>query len=336
LAIIATSIIQLMGTSVVAASLIMVTFDRILHTTFFDASLGGNVLLYQHLFWFYSHPAVYIMILPAFGVILEIIPVFARKPLFAYTIAAVAFMTIVALSFIVWAHHMFVSGMWVLLKMPFMVNTELISIPTGVVFLSVLGTLWRSKMRLDAPMVWALAMVFNFLIGGLTGIPLADAPTDFHLHDTYFIVAHFHFTIMGGAIFAFFAAFHYWFPKITGRKLNETLAKTQAALVFVGFNSVFIPLFWLGTHGLRRRVADFPAWMDPVQTFVSLAAIVLVSGILVFIYNILTSLKNGEIAGDNPWEAKTLEWKASSPPPHGNFKTPPVVTEDPYDYGICP
>ncbi|MBI2788533.1 MAG: cbb3-type cytochrome c oxidase subunit I [Elusimicrobia bacterium] len=296
--------------------------------------MGWNVLLYQHLFWYYSHPAVYIMILPAFGAVLEIIPVYARKPLFAYKLVAGALMTITALSFIVWAHHMFTSGMWMLLKLPFMVNTELISIPTGVVFLAVMGTLWKAKLRLDSPMLWALAMVANFLIGGLTGIPLADAPTDLHLHDTWFIVAHFHFTIMGGAVFGFFAGFHHWFPKMTGKRLNETLAKTQCALMFVGFNAVFIPLFWLGNHGMRRHVADFPEWMDPVQTFASLAALVVGSSVIVFSYNVLTSLRRGEEAGMNPWEALTLEWKAASPPPHGNFKTPPVVSGEPYDYGV--
>jgi cytochrome c oxidase subunit I len=332
--VIGASIIQIMGTSVVAASLIMVAFDRMLGTTFFNPALGGNALLYQHLFWYYSHPAVYIMILPAFGAVLEILPVYARKPLFAYRPVAVSFMAIVVLSFVVWAHHMFTSGMWMLLKLPFMINTELISIPTGMVFLAALGTLWRAKMRLDSAMVWALAMVVNFLIGGLTGIPLADAPTDLHLHDTWFVVAHFHFTIMGGAVFGFFAGFHHWFPKMSGRLLDESLAKLQCALMFVGFNAVFIPLFWLGNHGMRRNVADFPAWMDPVQTFASVSALVVAASVLVFFYNVIRSLKSGAPAGDNPWEAKTLEWKAPSPPPHGNFKSAPRADEEPYAFGV--
>jgi len=334
-AIVCTAVIQLIGTSVVAASLIMVTFDRVLHTSFFNPALGGNVLLYQHLFWYYSHPAVYIMVLPGFGVLLEVLPTFARKPLFAYPLAVAALIGIVILGFVVWAHHMFTSGMWALLKMPFMINTELISVPTGVVFLATLGTLWRAKIRLDSPMVWALAIVANFLVGGLTGIPLADAPTDFHLHDTWFVVAHFHYTIMGGAIFATFTAFHYWFPKMSGKRLNETLAKVQCGLMFFGFNALFIPMFWLGTHGMRRRVADFPAWMDPIQLWISCMSLVVAASVLVFAYNIYRALKDGEPAGDNPWEAKTLEWKAASPPPHGNFRTPPTVTEHPYDYGVA-
>jgi cytochrome c oxidase subunit 1 len=328
------SIIQLMGTSVVAASLIMVLFDRMLGTSFFDPSLGGTVLLYQHLFWYYSHPAVYIMGLPGFGVILELLPVYSRKPLFAYPLAVAAFLGIVALGFVVWAHHMFTSGMWLFLKLPFMINTELISIPTGVVFLAALGTLWKARIRLDSPMLWSLAMLANFLIGGLTGIPLADAPTDLHFHETWFVVAHFHFTIMGGAVFAFFAAFHHWFPKMSGRRLNEAVAKAQCALMFTGFNLVFIPMFWLGAHGMRRRVADFPEWMDPYQTFISGAAVLIAAGVALFLYNIVRSLLSGEEAGADPWEARTLEWKAPSPPPHGNFERPPVVTEDPYDYGV--
>lgn len=330
--VIATAIIQVLGTSVVAASLIMVTFDRALGTTFFDPALGGSVLLYQHLFWYYSHPAVYIMILPAFGAILEILPVFCRKPLFAYRLAAGAFLAITALSFVVWAHHMFTSGMWALLKLPFMVNTELISIPTGVVFLAALGTLWRARMRLDSPMLWTLAMIANFMIGGLTGIPLADAPTDLHFQDTWFVVAHFHFTIMGGAIFGFFAAFHYWFPKMSGRRLSEGLARLHLALMFLGFNALFIPLFWLGAHGMRRRVADFPEWMDPVQAFATGAAFVVAASVLVFLWNVIRSLRRGEAAGDDPWEALTLEWRTPSPPPHGNFRTPPAAS-DPYEYG---
>ncbi len=332
--ILAAAIIQLIGTSVVAASMIMVAFDRALGTTFFDPSLGGTALLYQHLFWYYSHPAVYIMVLPAFGAVLEILPVFCRKPLFAYPLAAAAFMTITALSFAVWAHHMFTSGMWSLLKLPFLVNTELISIPTSIVFLAALGTLWRARMRLDAPMIWTLAMLANFLIGGLTGIPLADAPTDLHLHDTWFVVAHFHFTIMGGAVFGFFAAFSYWFPKMSGKRLDERLAKLQAALMFLGFNATFIPMFWLGTLGLRRRVADFPAWMDPIQTFISLSSLIIAASVMVFLYNIVRSLKSGESAGDNPWEAGTLEWKTSSPPPHGNFSSAPEMNGAPYDLGV--
>ncbi|MBI3288725.1 MAG: cbb3-type cytochrome c oxidase subunit I [Elusimicrobia bacterium] len=331
--IVSASIIILLATSVVASSLIMVILDRTLGTTFFDAARGGNALLYQHLFWYYSHPAVYIMILPAFGVVLELLPVYARKPLFAYPVAAVSFLAIVLLSFVVWAHHLFTSGMWDALNIPFMVTTELISVPTGAVFLSALGTLWEGRVRLRTPMLFALGVLVNFLIGGLTGIFLADVPTDLHFHDTWFVMAHFHFTIVGGTIFAFFAGFYHWYPKITGRMLHEGLGRAHFALFMAGFNLVFIPMFWLGAHGMRRRVADYPAEMAPAQLWISLASLVVAASALVFVYNVVRSRLKGESAGADPWHARTLEWRTPSPPPHGNFEQAPEVTEPPYAYG---
>ncbi|MBI4055462.1 MAG: cbb3-type cytochrome c oxidase subunit I [Elusimicrobia bacterium] len=313
--ILSAGVIVLLATSVVASSLIMVIFDRVLGTAFFDPSRGGNALLFQHLFWFYSHPAVYIMILPAFGVILEILPVFSRKPLFAYPLAALSFIAIVVISFIVWAHHLFTSGMWDLLSIPFMVTTELISVPTGVVFLSALGTLWLGSIRLKVPMLFALGFLFNFLIAGLTGIFLADVPTDLHLHDTWFVVAHFHFTLMGGAVFAFFAGIYYWFSKMTGRMLNEQLGKLHFWLFLVGLNATFIPMFWAGTQGMRRRVGDFPQELASVQLWISLAAILTVVAVTVFLYNLVQSWVKGEPSLSNPWDSRTLEWQVASPPP---------------------
>ncbi|MBI3292644.1 MAG: cbb3-type cytochrome c oxidase subunit I [Elusimicrobia bacterium] len=306
--ILAAGIIIVLATSVVASALLMILFDRVLGTTFFDPSQGGNVLLYQHLFWFYSHPAVYIMILPAFGVILELLPVYARKPLFAYRLAALSFVAIVVLSFVVWAHHLFTSGMWDALSIPFMVTTELISVPTGVVFLSALGTLWLGKLQLKTPMLFALGFLVNFLIGGLTGIFNADVPTDLHLQDTWFVVAHFHFTIMGGAIFAWFAGIYHWFPKITGKMYNETLGKIHFWLLLIGFNATFIPMFWLGTRGMRRRVADFPPDLASVQLWISLVGLMVVLAVAVFLFNMIRSWVKGESAPSNPWEARTLEW----------------------------
>lgn len=331
--VVAAGIIVLLATSVVASSLIMVIFDRTLGTSFFDSSRGGNALLYQHLFWFYSHPAVYIMILPAFGIVLEMLPVFARKPLFAYKLTALSFLGIVILSFVVWAHHLFTSGMWDLLSIPFMVTTELISVPTGMVFLSALGTLWLGRIRLKVPMLFALGFLFNFLIGGLTGIFNADVPTDLHFHDTYFVVAHFHYTLFGGAIFALFAGIYYWFPKITGKMFNETLGKIHFWLLLVGFNSTFLPMFWLGARGMRRRVSDYPPELGNVQLWVSLSAIIIVISVILFLFNMIKSWRKGESAISNPWNAQSLEWQTSSPPPEHNFETLPEVETLPYEYG---
>lgn len=334
--VLAAGIIILLATSVVASSLLMILFDRVLGTDFFDPSKGGSALLFQHLFWFYSHPAVYIMIIPAFGLVLEILPVFARKPLFAYHITAISFIGIVILSFVVWAHHLFTSGMWAALSIPFMVTTELISVPTGVVFLSALGTLWQGKIRFTTPMLFALGFLFNFLIGGLTGIFNADVPTDLHLHDTWFVVAHFHYTLMGGAIFALFAGLYFWFPKITGKMFNETLGKLHFWLFFIGFNATVLPMFWLGTQGMRRRVADYPAHLYPVQLWISLVTLVVVLGIIVFMYNIIRSWRKGKPSDSNLWDSRTLEWQVPSPPPHGNFTKIPEVTTFPYEYGKQP
>ena len=332
----ATAVVIVIATSVVASSLFMVIFDRILNTSFFDPSRGGAVILYQHLFWFYSHPAVYIMILPAFGVLLEVLPVFARKPLFAYPLVVLSLWIIVFLSFVVWAHHMFTSGMWGLLNFPFLITTELISIPTGIMFLASLGTLWRGKIRLTTPMLFAVGVIANFLIGGLTGIFLADVPTDVHLHDTLFVTAHFHFTIVGGTIFALFAGVYYWFPKISGRLYSETLGRWHFALFFYGFNATFIPMFWTGTRGLRRRVADFPPELGALQMWISVSAFVIFIAVAIFLFNMIRSLRRKTVAPANPWNAQTLEWTLSSPPPAHNFDRPPEVHSAPYDFGRTP
>ncbi len=329
----AASLISLTATQFVAFALLSDILDRVAGTSFYNPAGGGKPLLFQHLFWFYSHPAVYIMIVPAFGIVLEVIAHLARKPLFAYRWVVGAFLTIVVLSFIVWAHHLFTSGMDERLHVPFMVTTELISIPTGLVFLAALGTLWEGRILLNTPMLFALGFVFNFLIGGITGIFLADVPTDIQFQDTYFVVAHFHYTIMGGEIFAFLAAAYYWFPKITGRRFDERLGRLHFWWAFLGFNFTFLPMFWAGVRGMTRRVADYQPALADVNMLISLAAFFLAGSFVVFVVNIVYSWVKGPVAPPNPWGATTLEWLTPSPPPHGNFPFRPKVVGSPYCYG---
>ena len=332
-AVFAASLISLTATQVVAYGLFMVLMDRIGGTVFFLASSGGKPILYEHIFWFYSHPAVYIMILPAFGLELEIISHFSRKPVYAYKWVVGAFISIVILSFLVWAHHLFTSGMENFLHIPFMAMTELISIPTGAVFLSALGTMWMGKLWLRTPMLFALGVIFNFLIAGITGIFLADVATDIHLQDTYFVVAHFHYTMVGGEIFIIFGALYYWFPKITGRMYNEAMGKLHFWWMFIAYNVTFTAMFWVGVQGMNRRVADYPEVMGTGNMIVSIAAFFLGASFIVFVFNMVKAWTSGPIAGDNPWEARTLEWQTTSPPPLENFDTPPVVVGGAYDYG---
>ncbi len=331
-----TSWIALIFTQFLAAAMLMVLLDRIAGTAFFKASAGGAPLLYEHVFWFYSHPAVYIFVLPGFGITLEILSHFARKPLFAYRWAVAGFLGILGLSGMVWAHHMFVSGVSNALLAPIMVSTEVISIPTGLVFLSALGTIWMGRLWLRTPMLFALAVVFNFLIGGITGIFLADVPTDVSLHDTYFVVAHFHYTIIGGEIFAFFAALYYWFPKMTGRMYSERLGKLHFWLMFLAFNGTFLPMFWLGLNGMNRRVATYPVQLQPANELISGMGFLLGLSFVFFVVNMVRSLvwRHAPRAEADPWRARTLEWQTSSPPPVENFPAPPVVRGHPYDYGV--
>jgi cytochrome c oxidase subunit I len=329
-----TSFLALFFTQGFFLGLLMVLLDRIADMSFFDAAEGGAPLLYQHVFWFYSHPAVYIMVLPGFGVALEVIAHFSRKPLYAYPYAVAAFIMIAALSAIVWAHHMFTSGMPSYLHGPFLVTTELISIPTGLIFLAALGTVWRGRLYLQVPMLFALAVIFNFGMGGITGIFLADVPTDIHLQDTYFVVAHFHYTIMGGEIFALFAGIYYWFPKITGRMYNEMLARVHFWWMFIGFNVTFFIMHYPGIQGMNRRIADYPAAYETVNLIVSISSFLLGASFILFLANMIYSWAAGKRAVANPWKIRTLEWQTPSPPPHDNFPAPPVVTGHPYDYGV--
>jgi cytochrome c oxidase subunit 1 len=329
-----TAWLALLYTQGFAVALLMVLLDRVASMSFFEARTGGDPLLYQHVFWFYSHPAVYIMVVPGLGLTLEVLAHFSRKPLFAYRYAVAGLLGILGLSGIVWAHHMFTSGMANYLHGPILVTTELISIPTGLIFLSALGTIWMGRLWLRTPMLFALAVIFNFACGGVTGIFLADVPTDIHLHDTYFVVAHFHYTIVGAEIFALFAGLYYWFPKITGRMYNERLARLHFWWMFIGFNVTFFTMHWPGIQGMNRRIAEYPDVLQPVNIAVSVAAFAMGASFFVFIYNIINSWIRGPVAEANPWKARTLEWQTSSPPPVENFPTPPVIEGHPYDYGV--
>ncbi len=330
----ATSWIALLFTQFFAAAMLMVLLDRIAGTSFFAASNGGSAILYQHVFWFYSHPAVYIFIMPALGVTLEVLSHFSRKPLFAYRWAVGGFLGILAMSALVWVHHMFVTGVPYKLEAPFLITTEIISIPTGLIFLTALGTIWQGRLWLRVPMLFALAEVFNFLIGGITGIFLADVPTDAMLHNSYWVVAHFHYTIMGGEIFALMAAIYYWFPKMTGRMYSERVGRLHFALMFIAFNGTFLPMFWAGVHGMNRRIATYVPSLQGVNDLISAMGFLLGISFLFFVANMAYSLVRGRKAVANPWGARTLEWQTSSPPPVENFLVPPVVTGHPYDYGV--
>ena len=332
--VIAASILAFTFTQFFAAAMLMITLDRIAGFSFFNADKGGAPLLYQHIFWFYSHPAVYIFVLPGFGITLEVLAHFSRKPLFAYRWAVGGLLGIVVLSGVVWAHHMFVSGMPTWLHAPFLVSTEVISVPTGFVFLSALGTIWMGRIWLRTPMLFALGVIFNFMIGGITGIFLADVPTDINLNATYFVVAHFHYTIIGGEIFALFAGIYYWFPKITGRMYNEKLGQLHFWIMMATFNLTFLPMFYPGLHGMNRRIATYTPELQGINVFISIMAFVMGASFLIFVGNMIYSLVWGPKAAADPWHARTLEWQISSPPPVENFHAIPVVSGSAYDYGV--
>lgn len=334
--VVATSIIILMGTPMLSAALFMLIFSRLLGTQFFTASAGGDPLMWQNLFWFYSHPAVYIMVLPGFGVISEVLPVFSRKPIFGYKLIAFSSLAIAIFGFLVWAHHMFTSGMDPMLRVPFMITSMIIAVPTGVKIFSWLATIWGGKLIFTTSMMFALAFISLFVIGGLSGIFVASVPIDIHVQDTYFVVAHLHYVLFGGSVLAVYAGLYYWYPKITGRMLNERLGQVHFWLTFIGFNLAFLPQHVLGLDGMPRRVADY----DPIFTggniLSTIGAAILVLGTLPFLYNVLASLKRGAVAGPNPWRAFGLEWMLSSPPPIHNFDKEPEVDADPYGYGERP
>jgi len=329
----ATSTLVVLATPFVAGSQFFIMFDRVLHTNFFNPDLGGNIIAYQHIFWFYSHPAVYIMMLPGFGIASEVISVFARKPIFGYRLMALSLMAILILGFSVWAHHMFVSGMQPWIRIPMMVTTLVIAVPTGIKVFSWLATLWEGRLHFKTPMLFASGFVSMFVIGGLSGIYLGSVPVDIHASDTYFVVAHIHYVLFGGSLFTIFAGIYYWFPKMTGRMYNERLGQLHFWLTFIGFNVTFFPMHWVGLQGMPRRVADYAPEFGNWNFVISIASFGLGASTVVFLYNMIVSWRRGPIAPGNPWRALTLEWQVSSPPPIFNFDEVPQVVGSPYEYG---
>jgi cytochrome c oxidase subunit 1 len=329
-----TSLLVVIATPFIAASQFFVLLDRSLGFNFFEAGRGGDVLMYQHVFWFYSHPAVYIMMLPGFGIISEVIAVKSRKPIFGYRMMAFSLLAIVALGFTVWAHHMFTAGVQSWIRIPMMITTCIIAVPTGIKIFSWLATLWRGVIHLDTPMLFALGFLTMFTLGGISGVMLAMVPFDLHVSKTYFVVAHIHYVLFGGSLFTIFAGVYYWFPKMTGRNFDERLGKIHFWTTFVGFNVTFGPMHLIGLQGMPRRVADYSTQFATWNLIISLASFVIGLSTLVFVYNIVSSWARGPRAEANPYRALTLEWQVSSPPPIFNFDALPTVVGGPYEYGV--
>ncbi len=335
---IATSIIALTATQLIGLSFQLVMFQRLLGMGFFDAAKGGNPVLFQHLFWFYSHPAVYVFVLPGLGVISELLPVFVRKPLFGYLWIAMSSLGIALVGFVVWAHHMFTSGMNEYLRVPFMYSTLLVAVPTGVKFFSWVATIWRGKIETPTPtpMLFVLGAIIVFLLGGITGPPNAAIALDLHLHDTYWIVGHFHDTIFGGFVFPFFAAIYYWYPKATGRRMSEFWGKMHFWLMTPSFLVLTFGMMRVGLLGMRRRIVDYdPALgFDTTHLIMTIAAFLIGISVLIFFINFFSSMKNGEKAEGNVWNSRSPEWQVPSPMPAHNYEVPFEVVGEPYDYGL--
>ena len=332
--VLSTSALMVLAAPVLIATLLMGMLDRTAQTSFFIAAAGGSAYLYQNLFWFFGHPEVYVLALPGFAIVLELLPVFARKPLWGYRLAVAGLLGVSLLSFFVWQHHLFVSGINADLRPFYMLSTELISIPTGFTFICGMMTLWRGQIRYTVPMLFCLAWFFNFLIGGLTGVYLSDAPSDVTTHGSFFSMAHFHYTIMGGLVFTFFAGVYYWVPKMTGFQLNERLGKIHFWSMFILFNSTFFPLFIAGFLGQPRRVVTYPHNLQFLNDWVSVSAFLLGGSLLLFLYNFVKSLVFDRVpAPADPWGSKSIEWQLPSPVPVHNFDRIPVFSSDPYGYG---
>ncbi len=345
-AMLATSLIQLTATQLIGLSFLMVLVQRLLGMGFFDPTLTaeavilgstpGAPILFQHLFWFYSHPAVYIFVLPGLGIISELLPVFARKPLFGYRWIAMSSMAIALIGFLVWGHHMFTAGIEPFLRVPLMFSTLLVAVPTGVKFFSWVATIWQGKLVFPTPMLFVLGAISVFLIGGLSGPPLATVSTDLLLHDTYFVVGHFHATMFGGFVFPFFAALYYWYPKVTGRTYNETLGKLHFWLMTPAFWVQTLGQMLVGTRGMRRRIVDYdPALgIDTGQLLITIAGFVIAVSILIMLYNLIASARARDVAEANPWGSRSPEWQIPSPVPEHSYAQPIVIIGEPYDYGL--
>jgi cytochrome c oxidase subunit I len=334
----ATSIIMLLGTPVIAITLVLVVLERTLNLGIFDPSRGGDPVLFQHLFWFYSHPAVYIMILPSMGVISEVVTCFSRKRVFGYNFVAMSSIAIAVIGFLVWAHHMFVAGISLYAALVFSFLSYLVAVPSAVKVFNWTATMYKGSIEFSTPMLYALGFIGLFTIGGLTGLFLACLGVDVHVHDTYFVIAHFHYVMVGGAVFGFLCGMHYWWPKISGRLYPENLGRMAAIIMFIGFNLTFFPQFILGYMGMPRRYWDYshmPGWQGLNVLSTAGASILAVGYLLPMVY-FLWSLRYGKVADENPWVATGLEWKTPSPPPTFNFDEIPVVTWEAYEYDKMP
>jgi cytochrome c oxidase subunit 1 len=328
----ATSLIQVLGTPVVAVTLVLVVCERAFHLGIFDPARGGDPVLYQHLFWFYSHPAVYIMVLPAMGVISELISAFSRKSVYGYTFVAFSSVAIAILGFLVWGHHLFVSGQSAYAGMIFSFLSYFVAIPSAIKVFNWTATLHKGCISYATPMLYAFGFIGLFTMGGLTGLFVAALGIDVHVTDTYFVVAHFHYIMVGGTIMAYLGGLHYWWPKMSGRMYPEGWAKLSALVIFLGFNLTFFPQFILGYLGMPRRYHAYPDEFQVLHVLSTAGASVLAIGYLMPLIYFMWSLRYGQVAGPNPWGATGLEWKTSSPPPVHNFDEPPVVVHDAYDY----
>jgi cytochrome c oxidase subunit 1 len=328
----ATSIIQVLATPVLAITVLLLTMERTLGIGIFDPALGGDPVLFQHFFWFYSHPAVYIMIVPGFGIISEVITTFSKKHIFGYWAIALSSLAIAFIGFLVWGHHMFTSGQSAVATTVFSFLTFLVGIPTGIKILNWVATLYKGSIEMKTPMIYVFIFLFLFSIGGFTGIMLGALSADIHLHDTYYVVAHFHYVMMGGTLIALLAGLHYWWPKMTGKMYNEFQAKIGAALIFIGFNMTFLPQFIMGSQGMPRRYYNYIDQFTIFHQTSTIGSYILGVGFLLIAYYLFVSLFKGEKAGSNPWGSRGLEWQATSPPDFHNFDHTPVVINGPYDY----